>query len=440
MHNSNYKCPRPLEFKDYLSTIYPGCFLNIEDIKTITFQVTENCCLNCSYCYQVHNTHNELEFDKIKPWIEKLLNDELSYINTNNTKGIIWEFIGGEPFLKIDLITQITDLIYDTMIKKHHPWLYSSKISISSNGILYFDPRVQKYLNKYQDLISLGISLDGNKELHDKCRVDLEGNGSYDRVIAAVRHHKEKFKQMPAIKMTFAAENLPYLNESYQYLISEGYKNLTGNCVFEDVWYENSATELYYQLKNLADYLIDNNLYKDIYVSFFNEDDCCPMDEEDNSNWCGGVHNCMFAIDNNGLIYHCIRFMDTSLQGEQKSLPIGDIVNGFGVMEEHIENLKMFQSVDRRSQSTDECFYCPIASGCAWCSGYNYQKTGTVNKRVTYICCMHKAKSLANVYYWNKIYQKEKINKVFIRHLSNEESLKIIPQDEIDLLTKLERG
>lgn len=440
MSNNYYSCPPPLEFGDYLSSLYPGQFPEIENVKTITFQVTENCCLNCSYCYQVHNTHNELDFNKIKPWIEKLLNDELSYINTSNTKAVIWDFIGGEPFLKIDLMTQITDLIYDTMIEKNHPWLFFSKISISSNGMLYFNPKVQAYLTKYKDIVSLGISLDGNKELHDKCRLDLEGNGSYDRVIAAVHHYKNNFGYMPNIKMTFASENLPYLNESYQYLISEGYKDLHGNCVYEDVWSKKDATELYYQLKGLSDYLIENNLYKDIYVSFFNEGYCQPKEEHDNENWCGGVHNSMFAIDNNGLIYHCIRFMDSSLQGEQKALPIGDIEKGFGVVEEHVKNLEMFHSITRRSQSTDECFYCPIAAGCAWCSGYNYQKTGSVNKRVTYICDMHKARSLANVYYWNKIYQKENINKTFTRYLSDEESLKIIPQDEIDLLNSLERG
>ena len=438
MVDIRYKCLPPMEFGDYLQTIYPRRFTDKEYVKTITFQVTENCCLQCSYCYQIHNTKNELEFDKIKPWLDSLLHDKLSYINTNNTKAIVWEFIGGEPFLKIDLITQITDFIYNTMIEVNHPWLYLSKVNISSNGLLYFEPKVQAYLNKYGSLIHLGISLDGNKELHDKCRIDLQGNGSYDRVIAAVRHFKATYGHMPSIKMTFAPENLPYLNESYQYLVSEGYTELQGNCVYEDVWSNKDATELYYQLKNLADYLIDNNLYKYIYVSFFIEDDCQPVPEDDNENWCGGIHNTMFAIDNNGLLYHCIRFMDTSLQGDQKALPIGDIDNGLGEVEEHRKNLDLFHTVTRRSQSTDECFYCPIGSGCGWCSGYNYQVTGTINKRVTFICCMHKARSLANVYFWNRLYKKEKIDKIFPRNLSNEESLKIISQSEIDLLDNLE--
>ena len=66
--------------------------------------------------------------------------------------------------------------------------------------------------------------------------------------------------------------------------------------------------------------------------------------------------------------------------------------------------------------------------------------TGSVNKRVTFICPMHKARGLANVYYWNKLYRKLNIDKTFINHLPDEESLKFIPEEELKLLRTLERG
>lgn len=439
MNNIKYKPPVLKQYQDLLLDMYPEKFIGDRHVKTVTFQVTEDCCLNCSYCYQVHNSvQKPMSFELAKTFIDQLLSDNFERITTANTVGIIWEFIGGEPFLQIDLIQKITDYIYKVMAEKNHPWLFLSRISISSNGILYFDPKVQNYIQQYFTLLSLNISIDGNKNLHDSCRVDLNGNGSYDRAIAAVRHFKYTYNQMPAIKMTYAPANIGFMYEATLSLIEEGYTQLQGNCVFEEGWTYEHATILYYQLKQIADYLIDNNLYKDIYVSFFIEDDCQPVPEDDNENWCGGIHNTMFAIDNNGLLYHCIRFMDTSLQGDQKALPIGDIDNGLGEVEEHRKNLDLFHTVTRRSQSTDECFYCPIGSGCGWCSGYNYQVTGTINKRVTFICCMHKARSLANVYFWNRLYKKEKIDKIFPRNLSNEESLKIISQSEIDLLDNLE--
>ena len=51
---------------------------------------------------------------------------------------------------------------------------------------------------------------------------------------------------------------------------------------------------------------------------------------------------------------------------------------------------------------------------------------------------MHKARSLANVYFWNKKYIKEKENKVFKRYLSDEESLKYISREELNMLNELE--
>lgn len=176
----NYLPSKELEFGEQLRKLYPEKFTQLADVKTITFQVTENCCLNCSYCYQVHAANADMDFDTMKPFIDDLLNDRFEAATTKNTQGVIWEFIGGEPFMMIDLITQITDYIFDTMTEKNHPWLFFSRVSISTNGILYFDPRVQAYLNKYDDFIGLGISLDGSKELHDACRLDLYGQGSYE--------------------------------------------------------------------------------------------------------------------------------------------------------------------------------------------------------------------------------------------------------------------
>ena len=435
----NYLPPRISTYSDELVMLFPDQFPEgVKQIRTITFQVTENCCLNCSYCYQIHNDKAVMTFETIKPFLKKLLNNEIEGATTEEIKGVIWEFIGGEPFMNIDVIFQITDYIFNFMINNNHPWLQFSRISISSNGILYFQPKVQEYLKKYCGFISLGISLDGSKELHDACRVDLNGNGSYDRVMLAIRDYRKRFNKINETKMTFSPENIQFLYESYLSLINEGFTMLQGNCVFEQGWEYKDATILYYELKKLADYLIDSDLYNKIYVSFFDEELFKPMKEDDNDNWCGGLKDYMMAIDYKGDIYNCIRYMETSLQGKQKPLIIGDINNGINVLPEHQENYKMISAdITRRSQSTDECFYCPIATGCAWCSAYNYQVFGTPNKRATFICCMHKARALANVYYWNKLYKKLKINKKFKNYLTEDQVLQIISKDELDLLNNL---
>jgi sulfatase maturation enzyme AslB (radical SAM superfamily) len=94
-------------------------------------------------------------------------------MNTSNKQGIAWDFIGGEPLMEIELIEQIVDYLFEQMIKMNHPWLYKSRISMGSNGILYDTPKVQKFFQRYYSFISFCISIDGNKELHDSCRIDL---------------------------------------------------------------------------------------------------------------------------------------------------------------------------------------------------------------------------------------------------------------------------
>jgi sulfatase maturation enzyme AslB (radical SAM superfamily) len=83
-----------------------------------------------------------MTFETAKVFIDKLLTDQYDLITTKTKKGLIIEFIGGEPFLMIDLVSQISDYIWESMIKLNHPWLLFSRISISSNGILYFEPKV----------------------------------------------------------------------------------------------------------------------------------------------------------------------------------------------------------------------------------------------------------------------------------------------------------
>lgn len=78
-----------------------------------------------------------------------------------------------------------------------------------------------------------------------------------------------------------------------------------------------------------------------------------------------------------------------------------------------------------------------MASGCAWCSAWNYQKFGTANKRCTNICIMHKARVLANVYYWNKLHRMNESCDRFALNLPKEEALKIIDEKEYDMLINL---
>jgi sulfatase maturation enzyme AslB (radical SAM superfamily) len=101
------------------------------------------------------------------------------------------DFIGGEPLMEVELMGQIIEYTFNTMIELNHPWLYYSIVNLCSNGILYTTPKVQEFFKEYNSITHMSISIDGNKELHDSCRIDLNGDGSYDRAIEAVKLYRK---------------------------------------------------------------------------------------------------------------------------------------------------------------------------------------------------------------------------------------------------------
>lgn len=376
-----------------------------------------------------------------KQLVDNLLNDKYDYINRSNTKGIIWDFIGGEPFLEIQLIENVVNYIYDSMIKMNHPWLYFCVINLGSNGILYNTKDVQHFFEKYGQLVHLGISIDGSKELHDACRVDVNNQGTYDRAINAVKLYRQQSHKNCPTKMTLSPQNISFLSQAIFNLIKEDYKEIQFNCVFEDVWTEHHAKILYNELKIVADYLLQNNLYNKIFISMFDEDFFTPLPDDDTRNWCGGTgEGKMLALNYTGKLYPCIRYMENALNNKQPPLYIGTLNTGICASEEEKNNFQKIAQITRQSQSSIECLKCPIANGCGWCSAYNYESTGSVNKRVTNICIMHKARALANIYYWNKLYKKLNLPKVKVNYLPDEECLKIIDINELNNLQKLILG
>lgn len=439
---------RKTQYQDYLAKLFPEKFCR-DALRegeqrlahTVTFKVTEDCNLKCTYCYQTHKTPNRMSFETAKKFADYLLDaaeSDNEYINKEVSPGVIIEFIGGEPFLEIDLIERICDYMENQMILRQHPWLEYHRYSVCTNGINYFSPKVQKFINRYQSLLSLNITLDGNKQIHDACRVFPDGSPSYDIVIEAVKHTLAKHVHTGS-KITISPENIEYTHDAIVHMVELGIREINANCIFEEGW-DNSVhpAKLYEQLKKTADYFIKHDIVESVYCSLFEEDSFRPLEENDNQNWCGG-NGIMLACDHLGDLYPCIRYMESSLDGKQPPMRIGDIENGIGCSKSCKSCIQSLKEVTRKSQSADECWGCVVAKGCAWCSAYNYQLYGTVNKRATFICHMHKARALANVYFWNIVYRKKGMQDRMTCYLSYEQVSHIISKEEYELLIYLSK-
>lgn len=438
------------QYQDYLSRLLDAKE-NFEEeevlrdrgpAKTATFQVTDDCNLKCTYCYQINKGKRKMTFEIAKQFVDLLVRDsynEGTYVSLDTTPGIVFEFIGGEPLLEIDLINEICEYIEWKLISENHPWADKHIYSFISNGVEYFDPRVQDFLTRYNGRVSFGISLDGCKPLHDMCRVFPDGTGSYDLAEAGCIHYRANYDDKMLTKMTICPENLTWTFEAFKNLYRLGYPVIHANCVYEKGWTINHATILYNQLKQIADFILDNNLENTIEFTMFDDAFFTPLNRKDDQNYCGST-GCMMCCDPDGNIAPCVRFLKSSLGEELGDFTIGHVRSGFGIEEVDKKNIELLDSITRRSQSTDDCWACPIAAGCGWCTAYNYQELGTPDARCTYICWTHRARSLANVYYWNKVYKKNNEDRVLKMYLQKEYALQIITEEEYNMLLELAQG
>ena len=369
--------------------------------KNITFIVTKDCQLACKYCYLVgKNSKERMSFEIAKQAVDYILDHEDNF----KEESVVWDFIGGEPFIEIDLIDEICDYLKTEMFRRDHHWFNSYRFSFSTNGLNYHADKVQRFIEKNKEHLSIGITIDGTKQKHDLNRVyKQEGErqrGSYDDVVRNIPLWLSQFPHA-GTKVTISSADIPYIKESVLHLFSLGIHEVNINCVFEDVWHKGDDVLFQNQLMELADAIIDDEWYKDNVCSFFSEMIGKPLDpKRDNQNWCGA--GMMLAVDAAGNFYPCTRFAGYSLRNK-KPIIIGNVYRG---IDKNL--LRPFLTLDRTTQSPQKCIECEVASGCAWCQGENYDaaKTSTIYQRSTAICLMHKARVRANNYYWNKLYRK----------------------------------
>lgn len=363
--------------------------------QSITFCVTEECNLRCKYCYMMEkNAFHRMTLETAKKAVDFFLNME------PEEDSVIWDFIGGEPTLEMELIDQLSDYIKMQMYLRNHPWFDNYVFSIGTNGLLYHTEAVQRYIKKNRKHISIGITIDGTKEKHDLQRVRMDGSGSYDAVANNVQIWQKQFPNATT-KVTFSSDDLIYLKDSIIHLWNMGLKIIPANVVFEDVWKEGDDIIYEDQLRQLADYVVEHKLWEDHSVRFFDPVVGFPMGKGAKSrNTCGSGK--MFAVDTNGNLFPCIRFLDFCDGSKNPALSSGNLEHGIN---QQVRD--MVRSATIEILNDGECRECPIASGCGSCAGCNYNdsKTHSVFVRTKYHCKMHQAQVRANDYFWDRLAQ-----------------------------------
>jgi uncharacterized protein len=152
----------------------------IANTNDITFEVTDNCNLNCKYCGYGEfygsfdkRENKPLPFSYVKNTIDYIFNHIKNNGNYGKQKIFNISFYGGEPLLKIELIKKIIDYLESLSTP------FTFDYSMTTNGIL-LGKHIAYLIEKKFDL---AISLDGNEQ-HNSYRVYKDGTSSFSKVLS----------------------------------------------------------------------------------------------------------------------------------------------------------------------------------------------------------------------------------------------------------------
>ncbi|MCR3922993.1 MAG: anaerobic sulfatase maturase [Firmicutes bacterium] len=145
--------------------------------------VGPQCNMECSYCYYLET---ERLSDRSHPFkmSDRLLERYIrEYIEASPGPVVPFTWHGGEPTLAgLDFYRLAVEL------QKHYlPAGWSCWNNLQTNGLLLNDEWCSFLAAAHFDV---GLSIDGTQWIHDQYRKDYSGNGTYERVVAAVHRLK----------------------------------------------------------------------------------------------------------------------------------------------------------------------------------------------------------------------------------------------------------
>ena len=153
-------------------------------IDGLIINVAEACNMKCTYCFANEGTYDNIHggimsYENLCVLINKVFD-----IYPKGTSGIC--FFGGEPLLAFSEIKKFIPYVIDLYNKKQLPL---PVFSINTNGTL-LNEEIISFINKFH--ISVTVSIDGDKENHDRMRIFKDGTGTYDTIKENLLRIKDK--------------------------------------------------------------------------------------------------------------------------------------------------------------------------------------------------------------------------------------------------------
>lgn len=188
-------------------------FTGIEDyinnnLLQITLELTEKCNLRCRYC--IYNSSYDLKRNhgtQVMSWNTCKAAIDYLYLHSSKSESVAITFYGGEPLTEYEKIKKCIE--YGNRIMGDR----ELKFSLTTNLTLV-TKEMASYFAAVKNL-SIVCSLDGPKDINDLYRVDVNGNGSFERAIRGLKYLVEAFGDAAAKRLLFSMVFAPPYTEQH---------------------------------------------------------------------------------------------------------------------------------------------------------------------------------------------------------------------------------
>ena len=286
-------------------------------VKSLCLMIAADCNLRCKYCFAGTG-----DFGNGRSLMSKEVGEAaVEYIirHSGARKNCEIDFFGGEPLMNMDVVKHVVSYVR----KREKETGKIFKLTLTTNGILLQDEQIA-YVN--ENNISLVLSLDGRKSVHDNMRPNAGGKGSYDTALrnfqktVAARNGHDYY-----LRGTFTAEN-PDFTADVLDMADQGFDILSVEpVVLKDSPYgftEKDLPRLSAEYDKLTTaYLERRKEGKGFFFFHFNMDLSHGPCVAKRLSGCGAGHE-YYAVDVNGDLYPCHQFV-----GREKYL-LGTIFDG----------------------------------------------------------------------------------------------------------------
>jgi radical SAM protein with 4Fe4S-binding SPASM domain len=350
--------------------------------RKYTFLVTDDCNLECQYCYEKYKAPNSMSWEVARKFIDQIFAKD---IHTHRFPETTFGFCGGETLLKADLIDQCITYIKEKIAEGGGEQNFKPiRYKLVTNGTLFGDAKVRKLFENHR--IECGVSIDGLPATHNKLRCN-----SYDRIAPQVEWWKSTQDGRATAMVTVSSENVSDLAKGIRHLVEDlGIYNLSISIVFDDEnWRLDQYTEIFYaQLIEIANLMLQSEYFSKVWCNAFDIGSFMPV--HDRYPACPSTKTGL-SVDYTGKLYVCFRFKNPEMR---RDFSVGDV-------DSWIDESKMavFQNCTTSNiQGFEECATCDIGSGCKRCPALNAEKNGGLYCGTINLCKVHHARFFATQY------------------------------------------